>query len=262
MRYGCVFLILSSTLIGSCLMLEHATAQVNVSGIIQTFTSKDRPVRNVTVTNSSDTPIYVKVDVEQATDLLAESTTYAPSTDLLVSPKNLSIGPRGQRAIRLLLKQPVADQERVFRVLLIPQTTEFESGEKKVVSKGGRNLQLQVLTGVGMLIFVEPRTVVTELSIIKDSKGVVISNKGNVQALISPGAACPVNVALTDEEQFLASKIKTQAALVKEKGCVATPTTRLYAGANATISIPSGYRWYAKKRFSSYGEYQPVVLEP
>jgi P pilus assembly chaperone PapD len=190
-----------------------------------------------------------------------EPATFEPTGDILVSPKNFSIGPKGQRTVRILLKEPPAEKERGYRVLFIPRASEFDSEQVQTRKSGGRSMVLKVLTGIGMLVYVEPKQVTKELDISRTSSGVTFTNRGNIQVNLTAGVVCPASATL-DEKERAAVSDKEAHSDFKKKGCVPFERTRIHAGKSLTVPVPNGYRLYGKKRFGALEPHEPFTVDP
>lgn len=240
--------------------LVSAVAQVSVNSVVVTFTSRDRPVRNLVVSNSGVTPMFVTVRVELIKDLAAEQLGVVPAEDLLVSPKNFSVAPQGQRTIRLLLKSPPADKEQAYRVLLLPQYSEFGEEQVKAAKVGGRSLSLKVATGIGVLVYAQPREVVANLEVTRNEKEVTFSNKGNVHYTVSGGVACAPTVTLSDDERQLVYFDRNR-SVFEAKGCTFVAGGRVHAGRSLAISAQPDKKLFIGKRVGSSGDFEPLVIE-
>lgn len=236
-------------------------AQLGVNKVVVTFKGTDRPVKNVTVSNSAKHPLYVTVKVERVVDLSMESVTYESADDLLISPKTFSVGPLGQRAIRILLKQMPTNKERAYRVLLLPQASEFGEDEGTTIKHKGRTVALHVLTGSGMVVYAEPIKPLKELEISRDSKGVTLTNKGNLQVQFSAGVSCPENVKLSKDDMELAMDFRKNEKLEK-LGCIRFKGGRVHAGRADSIQSPHGNWIIFGRRFGSDGEMESLIIEP
>jgi P pilus assembly chaperone PapD len=144
-------------------------------------------VHNVIVGNSSKNPAYVKVETV-AVQEPEKSEKVVPTSELLASPKTFSIEPNGQRTVRLLLKSPPTDKERVFRVSFIPQDRGF--GEEVVQNQDGVKTVIKVLTGMGILIFADPLKPVENLSWERVGNKIIFTNTGNVNMYLGDGQSC------------------------------------------------------------------------
>lgn len=240
---------------------KQTLAQVNVNSVIQSFSGTDRPVKNVIATNSGTVPIYVSISVEKVRDLSASEVAYEASPDLLVSPKNFSIGPKGDRTVRILLKNRPAEKEVAYRVLFIPQQEEFGAEQTQTINRNGKTMVLHVATGVGMLVYAEPMAVTKKFSTERTHSGVTFTNNGNIQGHLSGGVACPTSVTLTDKERAIAADREENKPL-EAKGCVSFTGKRLHPGQSHSIVVAPKMRLYLKQRFGSQGSFEPLVIDP
>jgi P pilus assembly chaperone PapD len=253
-------------MIVSCLGLflgsvADVQAQLGVNKVIVTFKGTDRPVKNVTVSNSAKHPLYVTVKAERVVDLSVEPMVYEPADDLLISPKTFSVGPLGQRTVRILMKQLPSDKERAYRMLLIPQATEFGDSEATTMKRNGRSVALHVLTGSGMVVYAEPTKLVKELALSRDTTTLTLTNRGNVQVQFSAGVTCPESVELSDDERKIALDFRGNSEFEK-RGCTRFKGGRIHVSRSAAIQSPIGNRIIFGRRFGSDGEMESLVIEP
>jgi len=175
-------------------VISPVYAQVAVSKMILDMPYDRPPVANVDVYNTDELrPLRVEVVsryMSKPEDDADEGTTEGA---LLVSPRAFTIPPKGQRTIRLVLRERPTDKEKVFRLALIPKATE-DSTEDSLESQGQKKtqegLKLRILFGVGLLIFATPKDKqVTFAWYSKDNK-VFIKNQGTVNALLVSAKIC------------------------------------------------------------------------
>jgi P pilus assembly chaperone PapD len=191
-----------------------AIAQISVSSAIIHFRAGERPVMNISVGNSSDAPAYVVATAEEVPSPGIDSRTTEATTALLVSPKNFSIEPNGQRTVRLLLRESPGDTERVFRVSFVPQDRGF--GEETESSPARPAAIIRVLTGMGVLVFADPAKPFADLNWERKDQKIVFQNSGNVHVHLSDGKAC-----------------------VGET-CSELPGRRVYGGTSFEVDVPEG----------------------
>lgn len=227
--------------------LNQGYAQVAVSSSLFTFRPGVRPVQNVNVMNGSSVPMYVTIQVQAVKDLGAENTQYEPSEDILVSPKKFSIPPDGSRTVRMLLKNAPVDKERAYRVLVIPQQSDFDASQLQGTKFAKGSLVLKVATGVGMLVFVQPKDVIRKLRVERDSKGVKFINEGNTQVALSGGALCPAGVTLEEGELELVYYGK-DSKVVATKGCTEFKGGRIHSGRSREVVAAPGTKVYIASR--------------
>jgi len=212
-----------------------AAAQVTVSSVIMTFQPGKRPVQNVMVGNSSDNPAYVLASVEKILDPEAGGNTTEPSENILISPKAFSIEPRGSRATRLLLRAPPAEKEEVYRIVFTPQDRGFGTTVKKEI--GGRSASIRVLTGMGVLLFVEPVNPVGKLRWERAQDTITFSNSGNLHVELSDGKAC------------------------KGDTCSPLERKRVYPAAPYTVKVDPEARVTYLVRTGSAGAFETLAIE-
>lgn len=244
-------------LLTAALVLCHAltaTAQVNVNNIIYTFKTKDRPVQNIIVTNSSSNPVFVAVKVEAMVDYSKKEIVTAPSDDILVSPKQFSIEANGQRTVRMLLKKPSSETERGYRVYFIPQENEF--GAATVTrSEQGRTAVIKIATGVGVLVFVDPVQPNVSFTYRRDERGITFTNSGNLQVYLGDGKSCPPGVPFPNISTTEESSVGRDARHPDANGCYSLPSKRVYPGNSFFVEVAKERGVQYLKREGSAGEY-------
>lgn len=216
---------------------DTAHAQISVDNVIVHFPAEARPVHNVIVGNSSPHTAYVIVEVESVPDPANDIGKSVASTELLASPKAFSIEPNGQRTVRLLLKTPPNDKERVFRVGFIPQDRGF--GQKIEHSEAGRSAVIRVLTGMGILVFADPKNPQAQLKWERDDKNVTFSNLGSIHVYLGDIKSCN-----------------------KANECTNISPKRLYAGSTYQIAAPGTNTVSFMKKEGASGSHQKLTIDP
>lgn len=213
-----------------CFIPCIVSAQISVTDVITSFRSSDRPVKNITVGNSSEELLYVTAEPIEVLNPGTKNEERVKTTSLLVSPSRFSIQGKGKRTVRILLRERPKDTEKVFRISYIPQAESHEeAAEKDSASANTRNISIKVLTGVGMLIFAEPTDLKQSLHYERNGETVTFKNEGNTNVRIRTPFACKVEDISKlnqsdDESQF----------------CEALPPIpmRLYPGMEAATKVP------------------------
>lgn len=228
---------------------HSVSAQVNVNNVIFTFKPTGRPVQNVVVSNSSSTPIYVTTKVEALVDVDSSPVKGEPTEDILVSPRQFSIEGNGERTIRMLLKAPASDVERGYRVYFIPQENEFGS-QTIVKSEQGRTAVIEVATGVGILVFVDPLESKANFEHTRDATGITFYNRGNIQVYLGDGRACPPGVSFPPIGSSTPS----------EHDCTGMPSKRIYPGKSFHVNVPLERAVRYLRQVGSSGEYDVLDI--
>ncbi len=213
-----------------------ARGQVTVNNILLSFPSGQRPIQNVTVGNSSDDPAYVVASLERVLDPETGGNKAEPSEDVLISPKSFSIEPRGQRAVRFLLRNPPKEKEVVYRALFTPQDRGF--GQEAKHNVAGRVASIRVLTGMGVLLFVEPPKPLGELHWIRSKDAVLFKNLGNVHVELGEGKGC----------------VGADCAPLERK--------RVYAGATFEVKVAANRALTYLARTGAGGVFETINIDP
>jgi P pilus assembly chaperone PapD len=223
------------------MLMQHAApsaiAQVTVNTVILNFKSGQRPVQSVMVGNSSDHPAYVLARVEKVMDPESGGNISEPSDDILVSPKAFSLEPKGQRAIRLLLRKPPQDVEAVYRALFVPQDRGFGQEIKREYQ--GRKASIRVLTGMGVLLFVEPKNPTRLVKWSREADAITFLNEGNIHLELADGKSCE----LSGEE------------------CVGLESKRVYAGTSFSIPATASRTLSFLTRFGADAEFEQITID-
>tara|TARA_R110000868_G_scaffold158036_4_gene385871 strand:+ start:35992 stop:36714 length:723 start_codon:yes stop_codon:yes gene_type:complete len=126
---------------------------------------------------------------------------------VVTSPAKLIIPGSQFRKVRVLLTQPPAKTDRVFRVLVEPVTDKLNGDDRQV--------GVQILLAYKVLLIQLPKDPVANISMKRDGKTLTIKNTGNSNALMFNGQAC-----------------------VKDK-CSELPVKRVYAGNVWEVTLPA-----------------------
>ena len=105
----------------------------------------------LTLKNTSDHPVRFQLDVVQWHQNSRGEMSFAPTTEIVVFPKLVTLAPRQERNVRLGTTLPPGPVERAFRIFIEELPPSAASGEV-----GGAPSAVRILTRVGIPIFVEP----------------------------------------------------------------------------------------------------------
>jgi P pilus assembly chaperone PapD len=217
--------------------VKISEAQISVDNVMVHLAIGSRPVHNVIVSNTSNETAYVITEVKSVPDPTNDKIENITTTDLLASPKAFSIEPHGQRTVRLLLKAPPGEKEKVFRVGFIPQDRGF--GQNVVQNLDGRKTVIRVLSGMGILVFADPVKPLVDLKWIREGGKITLTNSGTV------------NVHLTEVKSCSGPEI-----------CNSLETKRLYSGASYVLNVPPENTVSFEQEVIATGENQKVTIAP
>jgi len=224
------------TLIIIICFAQSAAAQISVSSVMVHFKFGERPVQNLVVKNSSPDVLYVTVSVEELLEPFSEQSPRAPTESLIISPKRFSIDGANERVIRMLNKLPPGDKERVFRVAFVPQDRGFAESVER--STQGRQTVLKVLTGMGVLVFVDPAAPKGLLKWERAGGRLRFWNEGNRHVRVMEGKACGTDGA----------------------NCTPLASRRVYAGREHVVEVPDDKTVTYTRREGPSGEYETLVI--
>ncbi len=219
------FFFLIALFCGGWLNPTHSSAQITVTDVIYYFRADSRPVHNVTVKNSSNETMYVTVEPSEILRAGFEDEQRLDTKDIIAAPRRFSIPGLGQRTVRLLLRSTSREEEKVYRVKFVPAAQPFDFSENK---KHKKQLALQVLTGVGMLIFAEPIDPQVKLIWQRTGNEVHFRNEGSVNVLLTSPRACAATAA-------------PGTGINEDESCspIAAHLPRLYPGNETILKAPA-----------------------
>ncbi|MBT4879938.1 MAG: hypothetical protein HON43_03075 [Alphaproteobacteria bacterium] len=203
------------------LCVHHACARIIVSPLRTQFKLKDKPYQDISVFNQQkDKKSYVGTTLKlienpgMPNERSIESRN-PKEVGLLLTPPKLVLAPNQRRSIRVSLLKPPGEQERIYRIKVMPVLGQL----KRVapVSQGEKRLFLRVNVAFLVELVIPPIKPVAKISAIRNGKSVTVKNIGNTNLLFG----------------------KIQQCTSADK-CVETGVTgkRLYAGNTYTFEIP------------------------
>lgn len=207
-----------------------AVAQISVSNIIFHFEAGSKPVKNITVRNSSERPLYVTVSPQAILRPGFPDESRVPTSDLLITPKRFPVPAKGERIVRMLLKKAPGNEEQVFRASFAPQAKPFLGEEEKKQS----GMTIKILTGVGILVFVEPLQPKPELVWERKEGKMIFRNTGNVNCILNDGKLC--------------EGPPQPARPADLSSCKELPAKRLYPGNTLEVEVIEKATIYYKRR--------------
>ena len=166
-------------------------AQVSVDRAIVYFKAGERPIEDVIVRNGGEETLSVTANPDIMISPGSSDEKREPTEDMLVSPKRFTLEPGGQRTVRLILKKPYSEYEQVYRVRFVPEARGF--GKDEPQDTKDKKTLLKVITGMGILILVEPKEPSPNLEWKRDAGKLVVKNTGNINIFLSDGKACSGN---------------------------------------------------------------------
>jgi P pilus assembly chaperone PapD len=215
-----------------------AEAQISVNDVLLEFKANERPVQNVLVKNSAPEVFYVTGSCEEIEDPSIEKSKLLPTEDILISPKQFSIDAKSDRSVRLLHRKAPDDKEHVYRVAFVPQERPFQEGLTSNVE--GRVTSLKVITGMGLLVFVNPREPIVDFKWERKADKIKFTNAGNLHTRLSDGKAC----------------------ISENVDCEELTSKRVYGGKDFELTVNPKLTVYFTRRDGNSGDFKSLVIPP
>ncbi len=172
----------------------------------------DERWRDVEVWNSGSEVLYIQVEVSEVLDPAAPNEERRKLEDprtaeILASPSRMALVPNERKILRVVVREPAVERDRIYRVSLIPKENPAESDER---------LAVKVLVGYELLLIVRPPNPDPGLRIERNGRELNFANTGNSSILILKLTQCEPEPA----------------------GCTDLPGNRLYAGEAWRVELP------------------------
>lgn len=194
-----------------CLVLlpTIGNADMRISNSVVYFYPDDPPRQDIEVTNTSNEPLYLKVEVEE---VLNPGTTrqkmHRPANveqmGFLASPGKAIVPPGNKRKVRLMNLLGPGEKERIYRVTFRPVPADDSAA----------NSMVRLLVAYQSLVIVRPADINQEITSKRSAKSLLLKNQGNSNVLLQGGRMC------TDA-----------------KNCTELPTRRLYPGNELKLAL-------------------------
>lgn len=177
-------------------LLLYSTASeaaLIVNRSIITFDNQNQSREDVVILNSSlEDNLYLKVepflvlgpgtDEQELVPLVMDD---AP--EFLVTPNRLITPPEGRNLVRFLNLNTTANEERIYRVNILPVTPplELQASNQDLVTSA-----LEIVVAYQVLVIVPPANAHAEVKVERSGQQVVFSNTGNSNYLLTDGEQC------------------------------------------------------------------------
>jgi len=162
-----------------------AHAEMQLDNFIIVFEPGQPARKDVTVSNTGEQPLYLKVTpfaIEQAgTSRQTRRKIVDPrKAGLLITPNKLVIPPGGRKRIRFVNLDPARSEEGVFRVTIEPVAGELQASASGV----------KVMVGYEVLVLAQPHNPRPDIRATRDGNRLVLHNRGNTDVYLFRGKQC------------------------------------------------------------------------
>ncbi len=114
----------------------------------------DRPIKDITVVNKSDKPLFLRTEVERVSKPGSKDEHFQKTKDLLASPRGFELSPLASRQVRLVLatKRPSSGED-IYRVTIAPLDN-LDEGVPVSASINETEASLNIIAGLGVIVTV------------------------------------------------------------------------------------------------------------
>ncbi len=193
------------------------SAQISVNRSVIEFSPSDK-VQDIEVFNGGDNKAYLDMSaVEIINPELADAQRVALSdprtAPLLITPRQLLVPPGERRRLRVILREPAVDKDRIFRLSVKPYV-----GSVNIENTGDNEKAsaIKVLVGYDLLLISRPATTQADVLVERLADRIDFHNTGNTNVLLRKIEQC-------DKDG---------------KECVELQPNRLYAGERYSVELP------------------------
>lgn len=193
-----------------------AHANMALSTTVVEFVDGER-LKDVTIVNRGEDVLYIDTTTSEiinpeSPDAEARVQSDPRTAELLVTPRRMVVKPGQQKVLRMAIRKPAGDVDRIYRVAVTPKLGKPKLGaQDDAVSTA-----LKVLVGYEVLVMVRPNDFKPEVSITRSGRTLSMQNDGNSNLLVRSVRQCRT----------------------PGEGCVEVGANRLYAGEQWQLELP------------------------
>lgn len=205
--------------------------QILLDNVIVNFDNNNRTKEDIFVRNISNENTYVKIVVTEIINAGKENQEKIEhknpkESGIFVSPNKLILKPKGDpndhQAIRIANINKELNQDRIYRIQVLPVINDFEKKEQ--------GMGVKILMGYEILTLIQPNNPIMEYDYEIKGNKLTFTNNGNSNILLHNGKQCDLN----------------------NENCKEIKTKRVYAGTSFTFDLP--YSDNEVKFYLKFGE--------
>ena len=194
-----------------------ARAQISVDQSVFEFTPEN-VTQDLEIRNDGDFRIYLDLKVAEIVEPGSQTPRRVELDDprvapMLVSPQQLMLLPGQRKRVRLIMREPAVEVDRIFRLAVKPFTGNVELG---AAQPGSTSTGIKVLLGYDILLLSRPATLAPELRVERTDSTLAVTNTGNTNVLLRSITQCGIG----------------------GRDCVELSPNRLYAGERLELALP------------------------
>lgn len=166
-------------------------AQITVDQSVLEFDPSQK-TQDLELRNAGDYKIFLDLKIAEIIDPHTTTPTRVELTDprtspVLVSPEQVLLVPGQRKRIRLIMRDPAIDSDRVFRLSVKPYTGKVSLG---AAQPGKTTSGIKVLLGYEILLLSRPAELKPQMEIERSDSSITLTNTGNTNVLLRRIAQC------------------------------------------------------------------------
>ena len=170
---------------------SSAGAQLTVDRSVLEF-DPGRRTQDVEIRNDGDFKIYVDLGVAEIVDPHLDDGRRVELDDprtspVLVSPEQVLVEPGQRRRVRVIVREPATDRDRIFRLSVKPFAGKVQLGRRPA---GETSSGIKVLVGYDLLLLSRPAELDPEVRVERTEEAMTFVNTGNTNVLLRRVAQC------------------------------------------------------------------------
>lgn len=192
-------------------------AQIIVDQSVLEFDPSQK-TRDLEVRNEGKDKIYLDLKLFEIIDPHTDNSQRVKLADprtapMLVSPEQVLVLPGQRKRVRVIMREPAGDIDRVFRLSVKPYTGKVNLGPGEA---GKTTSGIKVLVGYEILLLSRPEKLTPQMKIERSESSLALTNTGNTNVLLRKISQCEK----TGDD------------------CIELQPNRLYAGERLEIELP------------------------
>ncbi|MGI6681321.1 MAG: hypothetical protein ACOX3T_07570 [Bdellovibrionota bacterium] len=174
--FSFIFLLLINLIFFPKISYSKEDSDFTVSEKSLYFEKTQKPIRNIVITNQSETTLYIKGEIKKIINDDFFAPEFSETKEVIITPKNASIKPKESLTFRVVYLPTTSQKENQYKLSFTPYNKDFSKPNTK------ETFDIDVLT--------DPLIVNDAFSIIRGKKDITFKNSGNRSVYIYDAKSC------------------------------------------------------------------------
>jgi hypothetical protein len=173
-------------------IIPENVLKFSVSSTFLSFEPGDRPIRDVQVTNKTDSELYLRTDVQRVYDSGTPQERYENTKKMVATPKRFSLPPLATRAVRLVVSGDAPDAgEEIYRLILSPEP--LPDAEEVTGEINKQKAVFKVVAALGVTVALPSADAKGVVRIESQVNQAVLINSGTRAVVVEGCSSCPLD---------------------------------------------------------------------